>query len=73
MAEKQTRAEIGLGIGQVVSVKLDEGQLAELRKAVETGKGWFDLRTHDGTVAINLATVVFIRIDDADHSIGFAG
>jgi hypothetical protein len=73
MAEGQTKVEIGFGIGQVLSVKLGEDELAELRKAVEAGQGWFDMRTHEGTVALNLATVVFIRVDDASHSIGFAG
>lgn len=72
MADEQTRVEIGFGIGQVLSVKLAEGELAELRKQVETGKGWFDMRTQEGTVALNLATVVFIRIDDSEHSIGFS-
>ena len=73
MADEQTRVEIGLGIGQVVSVKLGKDELAELRKQVESGQGWFDLKTQDGTVALNLATVVFIRVDDAAHSIGFSG
>ena len=73
MADEKTKVEIGFGIGQVLSVKLAEGELTELRKAVETGKGWFDMRTQEGTVALNLATVVFIRVDDAAHSIGFAG
>ncbi len=73
MADEQIRAEIGLGIGQVVSVKLSKDELADLRKAVEDGKGWHDLRTQEGTVALNLATVVFIRVDDAAHSIGFSG
>jgi hypothetical protein len=72
MAE-QTKVEIGFGIGQVLSVKLEEAELADLRKAVESGKGWFDMRTADGTVALNVATVVFIRVDDATHSIGFSG
>ena len=72
MAEDQTRVEIGFGIGQVLSVKLAEDELAELRKQVETSKGWFDMRTQEGTVALNLATVVFIRVDDADHAIGFS-
>ena len=72
MAE-QTKVEIGLGIGQVVSVKLTEGELTALRGAVEDGTGWHDLKTQEGTVAINLATVVFIRVDDASHSIGFSG
>ena len=73
MASEQTKVEIGFGIGQVLSVKLGEDELAELRKAVEAGKGWFDMQTQEGTVALNLATVVFIRVDDAAHSIGFAG
>ena len=73
MAGEQTRAEIGLGIGQVVSVKLSQDELADLRKAVEDGKGWHDLRTQEGSVALNLATAVFIRVDDAAHSIGFSG
>jgi hypothetical protein len=31
------------------------------------------VKTHDSTIALNLATVVFIRVDDSDHSIGFSG
>jgi len=73
MTEEQTRVEIGFGIGQVLSVKLAEDELAELRKQVENAKGWFDLRTQEGTVALNLATVVFIRVNDSEHTIGFAG
>jgi hypothetical protein len=73
MADEQTKVEIGFGIGQVLSVKLSQSELTDLRKAVEAGKGWFDMRTQEGTVSLNLATVVFIRVDDAAHSIGFAG
>lgn len=72
MAEDQTRVEIGFGIGQVLSVKLGSDELAELRKAVEAGSGWYDVRTQEGTVALNLAMVVFIRVDDAAHTIGFS-
>lgn len=72
MAE-QTRVEIGFGIGQVLSVKLTEKELGDLRKAVEDGKGWYDLKTSEGSVALNLATVVFLRVHDASHSIGFTG
>ena len=72
MAE-QTKVEIGLGIGQVVSVKLTESQLSDLRKALEKGGGWYDLKTAEGSVALNLATVVFVRVADASHAIGFSG
>ena len=73
MASEQTKVEIGFGIGQVLSVKLAADELTNLRKSVEAGQGWFDMRTQEGTVSLNLATVVFIRVDDAARSIGFAG
>ncbi len=73
MTDEQTKVEIGFGIGQVLSVKLTKDELADLRQAVEAGKGWHDLKTQEGTVALNLATVVFVRVDDATHAIGFSG
>jgi len=73
MADAETKVEIGFGIGQVLSVKMTAGKLDELRKAVESGSGWFDLELAEGSVALNLATVVFIRVSDAGHSIGFSG
>ena len=73
MASEQTKVEIGFGIGQVLSVKLTESELTDLRKAVENGSGWYDLKTSEGSVALNLATVVFLRVNDATHSIGFSG
>jgi hypothetical protein len=73
MSSEQTKVEIGLGIGQVVSVKLTESQLTDLRKAVEDGSGWYDLKSPEGSVALNLATVVFIRVTDPTHAIGFSG
>jgi hypothetical protein len=70
---KETKVEIGFGIGQVLSVRLTADELADLRKAVEAGKGWHDVRTQEGSVALNLATVVFIRVEDSGHAIGFSG
>jgi hypothetical protein len=73
MAEDKTRVEIGFGLGQVLSVKLDAAELSELRAKVEGGGGWADLKTQEGTIALNVATVVFIRVNDDTHSIGFSG
>ena len=73
MADEQTRVEIGFGLGQVLSVKLTESELTELRTKVESGGGWADLKTQEGTIALNLATVVFIRVHDDAHSIGYSG
>jgi hypothetical protein len=73
MAEERTRVEIGFGIGQALSVKLTDAELKALRKAVEAGSGWYDLETEDGSVALNVATVVFVRVHSNSHSIGFSG
>jgi len=73
MADEQTKVDIGLGIGQVVSVKLSENELSDLRKSVETGQGWHDLKTQEGSVALNLATIVYIRVADPARGIGFSG
>ena len=73
MAEEKTRVEIGFGLGQVLSVKLDAAELSDLRSKVEAGGGWADLKTMEGTIALNVATVVFIRVNDDTHTIGFSG
>jgi hypothetical protein len=73
MAPEPTKVEIGLGIGQVVTARLDEDGLRTLRKALENGDDWHELRTDEETIVINLKTVVFLRVEDRQHSIGFAG
>ncbi|HEX6116323.1 MAG TPA: hypothetical protein VFY99_04435 [Solirubrobacterales bacterium] len=70
MAERK-KVEIGLGVAQVVSARLTDEELARLREAVERGEGWFDLETDDGTLVINLAVVVFLKVAGAPHSVGF--
>jgi hypothetical protein len=72
MADTQ-RVEIGFAGGQVVSVRLAEQPLADLRKQVERTEDWYDLETDDGSVAIDLSKVVFVRIAGAPHTIGFSG
>lgn len=72
MAEVK-RAEIGFSGGQVVAVRLDEKALGALRKAVETGEGWHDLETDDGTMALDLSRIVFVRVAASAQAIGFSG
>ena len=46
MADAQ-KVEIGFEGGQVVSVRLNDDELKDLRKQVEKG-GWHDVKTEDG-------------------------
>lgn len=69
MAESQ-RVEIGFEGGQVVSVRLTDDELKDLRKQVEKG-GWHDVKTEDGTLAVYLGKVSFLRIDSGENRVGF--
>jgi hypothetical protein len=69
MADAQ-RVEIGFEGGQVVSVRLTDDDLQDLRKQLEKG-GWHDVHTDDGVLALYLGKVSFIRIESGDHRVGF--
>lgn len=70
MADAQ-KVEIGFEGGQVVSVRLAEGELKTLRKQLEKG-GWHDLQTEDGILSVYLGKVAFLRIDSGEARVGFA-
>jgi hypothetical protein len=70
MADAQ-RVEIGFEGGQVVSARLTEGDLKDLRKQLEKG-GWHDLHTEDGVLSVYLGKVAFIRIDSGEQRVGFS-
>jgi hypothetical protein len=69
MAEAQ-RVEIGFEGGQVLSTRLGEQDLKDLRTRLEQG-GWYDLPTEDGTVALYLGKIAFVRVDSGEHRVGF--
>jgi hypothetical protein len=69
MAEAQ-RVEIGFEGGQVISTRLAGGDLEDLRSRLEQG-GWYDLPTEDGTVALYLGKVAFVRVESGEHRVGF--
>jgi hypothetical protein len=69
MADAQ-RVEIGFEGGQVVSTRLGEEDLKDLRGKLEQG-GWHDLHTEEGTIALSLGKVQFLRIESGEHRVGF--
>ncbi len=71
MAEMK-RIEVGFAGGQVMSARVSEDALRNLREAVERGQGWHDLETEDGPVSLSTSQVVFVRTAAAAHTIGFS-
>jgi len=73
MAAETVKVEIGFSGGQVASVRLGEGALTGLRKALESADGWHELSAADAELALDTRQVVFVRVEGADSSIGFSG
>lgn len=69
MADAQ-RVEIGFEGGQVISTRLGEEDLKDLRTRLEQG-GWHDLHTEEGTIALYLGKVQFLRVESGEHRVGF--
>ena len=70
MAET-ARVDIGFVGGQVLSVKLGEAPLKNLRSALDGSSGWYDLEAEDGEVALDLAKIAYVRLDSGEHRVGF--
>jgi hypothetical protein len=69
MAEAQ-RVEIGFDGGQVISARLAEDDLKDLRKQLEKG-GWHDVHTEDGVISLDLPKIAFLRIASGSGRVGF--
>jgi hypothetical protein len=72
MAEiKLQRITIGFH-GQAVVARVLPDQLVALRKALDKDpSGWHELEAEDGTIALDLAKVVFVQVDAGEQRVGF--
>jgi hypothetical protein len=67
------RAALGFtGGGQVLSLRLQDAALADLRKALQNGKDrWYEVEATDGAVLVDLAQVAYLRVESGEHRVGF--
>jgi hypothetical protein len=66
-----TRLDIGFEGGQVLAVRVSGDEYSSLRKALEKGEGWHELKTQDSDVTLDLDEVVYVRLDTEEHRVGF--
>jgi hypothetical protein len=73
MAETPRRIDIGFQGGQVLPVRVAQAEYDKLAKALSdsSSEGWFDLKTQDSDVHIDLAQVVYVRLDTEEQRVGF--
>ena len=72
-AQKPKRVDVGFSGGQVLALRMPEDVYSRLRKAleVEDRSGWHELETEDSEVVVDLAQVVYVRLDTEQHKVGF--
>jgi hypothetical protein len=68
--EKPQKINIGFLGGQSLTARVAPAELSKLRNALGSD-GWHDLTAEDGTVAIDLAKVVYVLVDHEEHRVGF--
>lgn len=64
------RVSVGFQGGQVLALRVGEEQLQTLHKALGS-TGWHELETEDGPARLDLAQVVYVRVEGDDQRVGF--
>jgi hypothetical protein len=64
------RVSVGFHGGQVLALRIGDEQLKALHKALGSS-GWHELETEDGPVRLDLAKVVYVRVEGDDSRVGF--
>jgi hypothetical protein len=65
------KVSVGFSGGQVLALRLSDEKVEAFRSAIQGGGEWHQLDSEDGPVLLNLAQVVFLRVDAEDQRIGF--
>jgi hypothetical protein len=67
-----TRIVIGFEASPPLGMRVQPEDLDKLKAALEAGEGgWYDVDALDGGVRLNLAKVVYVRIEADEHRVGF--
>ena len=70
------RVDIGFAVGQALSVRLREDAYRRLRDALGGDRSearWHELESDDAEILVDLASVVFVRLDTQEQRVGFRG
>ena len=68
-----TRIDVGFQGGQVLGVRVTSDEYEGLRAALtdERSERWYQLKTQDSEIALDLSQVVYVRLDTDEHRVGF--
>jgi hypothetical protein len=70
MTSSWVRMSIGFKGGQVLALRVEQGALEALHKAL-SGGGWHQLEAEDGPVRLDLSQVHYVRTESEEPRVGF--
>jgi hypothetical protein len=62
---------IGFHSSPPLALRVNDEELQRLSNALG-GEGWHDVTAEDGSVRLNLAHVLWLRVERDDHRVGFS-
>ncbi len=72
MPDPTRKAAVGFAGGQVLSLRLSESQLNDLRTVLKDGRErWSEVEAADGAVLVDVGQVVYLRVESDEHRVGF--
>jgi hypothetical protein len=73
MTDETSRIDIGFQGGQVLPARVKQAEYDGLRQALgdERADRWFELETVDAKISVDLAQIVYVRIDTEAQHVGF--
>jgi hypothetical protein len=67
------RVDVGFAGGQILSLRMRDEAYAALRQALEEASArWHEVATEDSRVVVDLAQVVYVRLDTEQRGVGFS-
>jgi len=64
------RISIGFQASMPLALRVSDDEYARLREALG-GEGWHEVDGEDGSVRLNLAHVLWVRVDKEEQRVGF--
>ena len=64
------RISIGFQASPPLAARVSDDELTKLQDALG-GDGWHTLEADDGTIKLNLANVLWLRVERDEHRVGF--
>ena len=64
------RISIGFHASPPVALRVTDDELKKLQKAVGSD-GWHEIDAEDGNVHLNLAHILWVKVEKDEHRVGF--